>query len=216
MLLIFCVSLANSTALTLYSFDIYIYALERTPLHYAFVDSNTIPLTRDTILLQKKMKLVSQEIKQEQEKQEKLASYVTEFDLHEHANNRSMAQVNAWLKHAKLVRLNQELDDKKKNEKKKASSNKEEDLHMTDEEKHQIRAYHTYNFEAEKDIPERFDPVDIFKFLSQYKDLKLDSLDAFGRNPLHYAACVGAFSCSTLMISKGIDMNVADSDNVSR
>lgn len=157
------------------------------------------------------MKLVSQEIKQEQEKQEKLASYATEFDLHEHANNDSMAQVNGWLKNAKWVRLNQELDEKKK----KTSNNKHEDLHMTDQEKHQIRAYHTYHFEAEKDIPERFDPVDIFKFLSVYKDLKLDALDAFGRNPLHYAACVGAFSCSTLMISKGTDMNVVDSDNVS-
>ncbi|KAK4515576.1 uncharacterized protein ATC70_010527 [Mucor velutinosus] len=183
--------------------------LNRTPLHYAFVDSNTIPLTRDTILLQKKMKLVSQEIKQEQEKQEKLASYATEFDLHDHANNDSMAQVNSWLKNAKLVRLNQELDE----EKKKAASNNHEDLYMTEEEKHQIRAYHTFHFEAEKDIPERFDPVDIFKFLSQYQDLKLDLLDAFSRNPLHYAACVGAFSCSTLMIGKGVDMNVVDSDN---
>ncbi|KAL7332977.1 hypothetical protein PS15p_201946 [Mucor circinelloides] len=182
--------------------------LNRTPLHYAFADSNTIPLTRDTILLQKKMRLVSQEIKQEQEKQEKLASYVAEFDLNDHPNNGSMAQVNAWLKNAKLVHLNQELAKKRKE-----SSSKHEDLHMTDEEKNQIRAYHTYQFEAEKDIPERFDPVDIFKFLSAYKELKLDVLDTFGRSPLHYAACVGAFSCTTLMIGKGIDMNSVDSDN---
>ena len=156
------------------------------------------------------MRLVSQEIKQEQEKQEKLASYVAEFDLNDHPNNGSMAQVNAWLKNAKLVHLNQELAKKRKE-----SSSKHEDLHMTDEEKNQIRAYHTYQFEAEKDIPERFDPVDIFKFLSAYKELKLDVLDTFGRSPLHYAACVGAFSCTTLMIGKGIDMNSVDSDNVS-
>ncbi|CEP17999.1 hypothetical protein [Parasitella parasitica] len=181
--------------------------LGRTPLHYMFVDSNTIPLTRDAALLQKKVKLISQEIRQEEDKQNSLASYASQFDLNEHPNNDNMAQLNAWLKDAKSIQLNKQDEEKKK------PGSTDQELLMTEQEKHEIRAYHTYKWEAENDIPERFDPIDIFKFLSSYNELQYDQPDQFGRRPLHYAACVGAFSCSTLLIAKGIDMNAVDSDN---
>lgn len=183
--------------------------IDRTPLHYAFVDSNLIPLTRDTTILAKKIELISEEIQQEKNKQDKFVSYVARFDLNEHPNTDSMIHVNTWLKDAKLIRLNQEFEEKNKSKK------IDQELFMTDEEKDKIRAYHTYKWEGKNDIPERFDPIDIFKFLSSYKELKFDQLDMFSRSPFHYAACVGAFSCSTLLIAKGVDMNVLDSDNVS-
>jgi hypothetical protein len=182
--------------------------IDRTPLHYAFVDSNLIPLTRETAILAKKTELISEEIQQENNKQSEFVCYVARFDLKEHPYTDSMNHISTWLKEAKLIRLNQEFEEKSKLKK------IDQELIITNEEKDKIRAYHTYKWERKNDIPERFDPIDIFKFLSSYKELKFDQLDMFSRSPLHYAACVGAFSCSTLLIAEGADMNVVDSDNV--
>lgn len=187
------------------------YATGRTPLHYVFEDGNTIPLTRDTAALLKKSELIAKEIQQEKDKQEKLSSYADQFDLKQHANNHTTSKLNAWLKHAKLIRLNRECDkQREKNE-----MDHEALMSMSSQEKDQIRTYCTYQWEAENGIPERFDPIDIFKFLLSYPGLRYDQLDKFKKSPLHYAASVGAFSCSTLLISKGIDINAVDSDNVS-
>lgn len=50
------------------------------------------------------------------------------------------------------------------------------------------------------------DPVESFKiFQSAMKDEQLGVTDAFGRSPLHYAACRGATVCCMLLIKVSVE-----------
>jgi hypothetical protein len=115
------------------------------------------------------------------------------------------------MRDAKEMRLNQTLKEKLA-----ANKNSSQETVVLDEERDVIKGYYSYGWETENIIPERFDPIDILKHISDCKDVQFDLKDEFGRTPLHYAACVGAFSCTTLLIEKNVDINAIDTDNVSR
>lgn len=191
------------------------YTLGRTPLHYVFVESELIPITRDTSIIAKKVKQISEEMKSEQERISSLHQYAEKFDLHELAgqSNEEHNYLHSWIKEAKKIQLENEEEEKRKNECK--DPKEKEEVVILKEEKELIKTYSKYSWETEAIIPARFDPIDILKYLSDVEGVDYDSKDDFGRTPLHYAACVGAFSCTSLLISKGVDINAVDSDNVS-
>lgn len=58
------------------------------------------------------------------------------------------------------------------------------------------------------------DRIDILDFLLKYPQLECDQRDIFGRSPLHYAARVGSFTCTTRLLERGLDLNAVDADMV--
>jgi hypothetical protein len=58
------------------------------------------------------------------------------------------------------------------------------------------------------------DRIDILDFLLKYPQLECDQRDIFGRSPLHYAARVGSFTCTTRLLERGPDLNAVDEDMV--
>ncbi|KAJ3073118.1 hypothetical protein HDU98_002207 [Podochytrium sp. JEL0797] len=56
------------------------------------------------------------------------------------------------------------------------------------------------------------DPVEIVDFLTGYSQLQPDIVDKFGRTPLHYAALIGASSCTNALLKAGVDLNRHDKD----
>lgn len=188
----------------------------RTPLHYVFVQSELIPITRNTSVIAKKVKQISKELKIEQNRTASLSRYAETFDLNNIAGKSKEEEnyLSDWMKAAKKVELDR--TEKEEHEKNSAENNDDEDVTILDEEKDLIKVYCSYGWETEAIIPFRFDPIDILKYLSDFEGLNYNLKDDFGRTPLHYAACVGAFSCTSLLINKEVDINALDSDNVSK
>lgn len=186
----------------------------RAPLHYVFVDANLIPITRNTAIISKKVKQISKELKVEQARAKSLSAYADRFDLGEfvEVSNNDTDYLSTWMKEAKKIQLDQA--DKEEIEKQ-GKKHEEDDIVILEEEKDMLKVYYTYGWETKTVNPLRFDPIDILKYLSDFDGLHYEAKDDFGRTPLHYAACVGAFSCSTLLIDKKVDVNAVDSDNVS-
>lgn len=181
----------------------------RTPLHYVFVESNLIPITRNTSIISKKVKQVAKEIKTEKDRMKALNSFSAKFDLGEFSEDSN--HLNVWMKAAKKIQLDKsELEEKKENIE--SERKDEEDILILDEERDLLKVYCDYSWEDT--APARFDPIDILKYLSDSEDLHYDIKDEFGRTPLHYAACVGAFSCTSLLVEKNVDINAIDSDKV--
>lgn len=180
-----------------------------------FVESELIPITLNTSVIAKKVKQISEEMKNEEKRIASVRQYAEKFDLHELAgkSNEESNYVNTWIKEAKQIRLEHEEEEKRKKESKEPKER--EEVVVLEEEKESLKIYSKYNWEKENVAIARSDPIDILKYLSDVKGVNYDSRDDFGRTPLHYAACVGAFSCTSLLISKGVDLNAVDSDGVS-
>lgn len=181
-----------------------------------FVESELIPITRNTSVIAKKVKHISEEMKNEEQRIASVRQYAENFHLHELAgkSNEENNYVNTWIKEAKQIRLEHEEEEKRKKESKEAKE--KEEVVVLEEEKELMKTYSKYSWEKETVSIERSDPIDILKYLADVKGVNYDSKDDFGRTPLHYAACVGAFSCTSLLISKGVDLNAVDSDSVSK
>jgi len=122
--------------------------------------------------------------------------------------------LSSWIKEAKQIQV--DLAEKEQQDKNLTEKNQEEEVIVLEEEKNLIKSYCLYGWETAVIIPSRFDPIDILKYLSDFEGLNYDLKDDFGRTPLHYAACVGAFSCTSSLISQKVDINALDSDNVSK
>ncbi|KAG2201741.1 hypothetical protein INT47_002001, partial [Mucor saturninus] len=181
----------------------------RTPLHYVFVDSELIPLTRNTGILSKKVKKIAKELKAKQEKIQYLNAYAHKFDLDQASElpGDSTDSLNVWMKVAKETQL-YEAECKENHEKSKV-----DDVIVLDQERESLKSYCDCKWEEATVYPARSDPIDILTYLSDFKELQFDIKDEFGRTPFHYAACVGAFSCTSLLIKNKIDINAIDSDN---
>ncbi|KAJ3408798.1 hypothetical protein HDU80_004533 [Chytriomyces hyalinus] len=57
------------------------------------------------------------------------------------------------------------------------------------------------------------DPVELVDYLAGLKGISTDVVDQFGRSPLHYAARVGASSCTNALIKSGAEMDRNDKDD---
>lgn len=156
--------------------------------------------------------MLAQKIADEASKESQLASYSETYSLNDppqYGNDK----VNAWLKDIKKQQIEKEAAEK---EAEKEKNMKEEDrIIIYDDEKEKLLGFNMFNWESKSSIPERFDPIDIAKYLLHFKGVTLDAVDYFGRTALHYAARVGAFSCSNLLIEKGASLNIVDTDQVS-
>lgn len=116
---------------------------------------------------------------------------------------------DCWLKAAKKKQLELEAAE----EERKRREEKPEGYYFAKEEKESLAEYKSCQFE-DLDSNEQFDPIEIVKYFSSHEGVDCSIRDVFGRTPLHYAACVGAFSCTTLLLDKNVDINAVDDDNV--
>ncbi|KAG0800420.1 hypothetical protein G6F22_002250 [Rhizopus arrhizus] len=173
----------------------------RTPLHYVFTKMDFVPLNRHTIIVAKKFCQISKELKSKKEIEHALDKFSNTYALD------SNSCTDSWLIAGKKKHLEQKaIKEKKKH-------NPQEEIDMTNEEKERIKEYEGCIFEGELDIAERFDPIDIVKYLLNHEGIDCEAQDEFGRTPLHYAACVGAFSCTTMLIDRKVNINAMDADN---
>lgn len=162
-----------------------------------------VPLNRHTIIVAKKFCQISKELKSKKEIEHALDKFSNTYALD------SNSCTDSWLIAGKKKHLEQKaIKEKKKH-------NPQEEIDMTNEEKERIKEYEGCIFEGELDIAERFDPIDIVKYLLNHEGIDCEAQDEFGRTPLHYAACVGAFSCTTMLIDRKVNINAMDADNVS-
>lgn len=163
-----------------------------------------VPLNRHTAIVAKKLQQITKELNSDKMIEDALLSFSNTYSLD------PSVTTDAWLEASKRKQL------KQKDEKEKSKNVSEEHIVMTDEEKKFIKGYNQFSFEKESDKHKRFDPMDIVKYLTDHEEIDCDSQDEFGRTPLHYAACVGAFSCTTILIGKKVNINAVDADHVSR
>ncbi|KAI9010901.1 ankyrin repeat-containing domain protein [Phycomyces nitens] len=170
--------------------------LGRTPLHIAFAGLNVIPNMKEAVLISKKVQQIIKEKDYENKKRFTLDEFVSKY-----GNNDP--QVNEWLEKGKDMAINQE---NSKNEKTK------DDFELTEEEKTALEMYIGYFWERDIGACLRSDPIDIIKFICTIEQTEYDIPDVFGRTPLHYAACTGSFSCTSLLLKKNINVNAEDND----
>lgn len=173
-----------------------------------FINSNIVPITKETIGIKKKVDVLAKEIDAEKSKESEFAKYATDFSLDE-PSQYGNGKINSWLKEFKKRQIEKEAAEKEKNKK------EQDKIIIYEDEKEKLLGFNKFSWEGENSTAERFDPIDIAKYLLHFKGVQLDAVDYFGRTPLHYAARVGAFSCTNLLIEKGVNLNIVDTDSVS-
>ncbi|RUS22547.1 hypothetical protein BC937DRAFT_88542 [Endogone sp. FLAS-F59071] len=164
----------------------------RTPLHIAFIDIHTIPQMKTTRLEKEKI-----------DKQKKIMDRLNarELELHSFVNKYSANDYNLteWL-----------LEGKRKEMEKNPEADYDEGFAMT-YSKGIYRKDQWEKYNSESDVI-KGDPIEIVSFLLASKDIQIDVVDRFGRTPLHYAARLGAFTCSSYLLDRGALVNADDLD----
>ncbi|KAJ9048620.1 hypothetical protein DSO57_1033133 [Entomophthora muscae] len=74
--------------------------------------------------------------------------------------------------------------------------------------------YRVASWESEfrKDLKD--DPIDLITFFLGDASLNINVVDLFGRTPFHYAARVGAFTCTKHLLDKGANLDPLDHDGL--
>jgi ankyrin repeat protein len=172
-----------------------------------------IPITRNTAIISKKVKQISKEIKIEQDRINVLSDFAKNFDLDEFADRASYNgdYLSVWMKEAKKIQMDQA---KKKEIVISGKKHDDEEVIVLEEERDVLKVYSSYGWEVQNINPAKADPIDVLRYLSKFEGMNFDIKDDFGRTPLHYAACVGAFTCTSMLIEKKVDINAVDTDNV--
>ncbi|KAI8979262.1 ankyrin repeat-containing domain protein [Mycotypha africana] len=179
--------------------------LGRTPLHYAFIKKNYIPRTTKTVLLLPKVEQLRNDLELEKNKKKMLENYISKYTLNDQIYTENVP--DTWLIEAAKKHINEHL--KSEDGTQMQTVNK---VMLNKEENQLLKNYVDCYWEKEDDTFQRFDPIDILQYLLNCIDLNYEAEDIFGRTPIHYAACVGAYSCTTLLIQKGININTLDED----
>ncbi|KAI8983506.1 hypothetical protein BDB01DRAFT_126676 [Pilobolus umbonatus] len=172
--------------------------LGRTPLHYVFVSLDLIPLTKDSKILKEKVNQIAADIESRKKRKSALNQYSNNLRLHDKDN------LDKWIKEAKKLQIKKDFEDERA---------KLESVEISEDQKALISKYTKYTWESETSRIERFDPVDIIKYLCSSDKIKCDVTDQFGRTPLHYAAAVGAYSCATSLLHLNANYEILDTDN---
>ncbi|KAI8149897.1 ankyrin repeat-containing domain protein [Fennellomyces sp. T-0311] len=173
--------------------------LGRTPLHLAFIHMDIIPHMREMTKIAKKVNKVRKDKSNARAIEKKVASAIEKF-----TRNNSDQVASEWIGYA--VRTFQQKVYETK------SSALDDIIVIDQDEMPQLELYSQFKWEMDAQVPGKMDPIDIIKFLSNYSELQPDPVDHFGRTPLHYAATVGAFSSTSILISKNVNINAQDLD----
>lgn len=120
------------------------------------------------------------------------------------------ANTNDWIRHA-VIKYHEEK--KKANEDN--TNDKENIAPSSPEELATLEKYSQMQWELDTAVSTKADPIDIIRFLCNYRSssAQLNICDEFGRTALHYAAMVGAFSSTSIMLQHGADLNAKDFDS---
>ncbi|KAI9315378.1 poly polymerase catalytic domain-containing protein [Dichotomocladium elegans] len=175
--------------------------LGRTPLHIAFIDFDVIPhmnTLRDTFKNVKKLvKSRKQAAEMDKEAEKSVSMY---------GHPKSMA-TNQWIREAVIAKH------KRLQRRRASSSSEEDDLRLlSTQELALLETYAEMKSEIDYPLARKSDPIAIINFLLRYPVLECDKADRFGRTPLHYAAATGAFSCSSMLCSRGVVVERLDND----
>ncbi|KAJ3025255.1 UNVERIFIED_CONTAM: hypothetical protein HDU68_007325 [Siphonaria sp. JEL0065] len=161
----------------------------RTPLHIAFFGLGKIPV----------MDITSNEIKVRKEYQEQLTQY-----------NSSREKVKDYVK--RIVGASS--DSEKANVFKWFFDTKiqlpENQLKPIEDKRNTSEEYALGVMST--GIDSKNDPVEIVDFLASLPGIQSDIVDKFGRTPLHYAALIGASSCTNALLKAGVDLDRPDKD----
>ncbi|KAF7723583.1 hypothetical protein EC973_001824 [Apophysomyces ossiformis] len=176
--------------------------LGRTPLHIAFTPLNVIPRMKKMTTIAKKFRTMVKEDNLIKSRKTEIQEYGEKYGLGD-------AESNQWFQNAKRKQLEKK-DELRRREKK--NPEQDEELRPTEQEKEVLKMYTDFEWESDSVTRTRRDPIDIIRVLAEYNQLQYDTADHFGRTPLHYAACVGAFSSTTYLLDKKVDINAEDED----
>lgn len=179
---------------------IIIFCEGRTPIHTIFVHLNLIPDMRKTVQAYKRV----QQMKEERAAERKHLNTVNSF--RERFARLGDAEHDSYLETLII----------KYYEARKQEQEPKEPVPVDDENvANQLGIWIDLNWEKEKRLPAKYDPINLLLFLVQMApDAALNLADVFGRTPLHYAACLGAFSCTSTLLEKQVPLNVPDHDEV--
>ncbi|KAI9498385.1 ankyrin repeat-containing domain protein [Zychaea mexicana] len=177
--------------------------LGRTPLHLAFIHMDVVPHMRKMATIAKKVKKIREDKKNAKIMESKIASAVEKF-----GRNTKDSGSNEWIAYA--VRAH--LENKQREESGSKGKDGENIVIIEQDELADLELYALFQWEMDTQSPSKVDPIDIIKFLSNYEDIQYDLPDHFGRTPMHYAATVGAFSSTSILIAKGVNINAEDLD----
>ncbi|CAO3639521.1 unnamed protein product [Cunninghamella echinulata] len=162
------------------------------------------------------------EEEKEEEKESKFAPFGTEYEswLTEsysniNSNQNSVMQNNEKVQDSFWQNYKKRQEEYDMEEKLEKTPEVSIELSFSEKEKQLFKAYEAYGdcWEDESYIADHMDPIDMVIFLSSIDGIQYDIKDVFGRSPIHYAAILGAFTCTTFFLNNHIDINSTDGDN---
>ncbi|KAI8089183.1 poly polymerase catalytic domain-containing protein [Halteromyces radiatus] len=196
--------------------------LGRTALHLVFTEKDIIPVMHTTQQqIQKYLQLREQERKSK-EKEDQMKGQEKEENNKDIWKTRYLDQYGGiardWFEHSynkvsEYLQIKECQQNKDGND---SSNNKDDDkdiLMISAEEQQVLEPYKHFLFSKNySDMSPQNDPIDVVKFLSAIPGILMDIKDKFGRLALHYAAMVGAFTCTTFFLDKHNYINSEDLD----
>ncbi|KAM3589297.1 hypothetical protein VKS41_000165 [Umbelopsis sp. WA50703] len=169
--------------------------LGRTALHTVFVDLCFVPDMHYTRPIKERVKR-SQEIER---RKEKIHTIVTEF-----TSKYATKSTASWLSEGRELKVNKRLELKDQD-------NRDASLPLASTE--ELRQFGSATWEKlDSNSMVKSDRIDIFGFLLQHPSLELNTRDSLGRTAMHYAASVGAFTCTSQLLDRGAELNELDND----
>lgn len=171
--------------------------LGRTALHTVFVDLSFVPDMRFTRPIKERV-IRSQKI---EARKRKIDNIIAEF-----ASKYGTRSTTSWLSEGRERKVNDNLNLRKQD-----GDETTPPLASIEELRHYGRA--TWE-DPKSHSMGKSDRIDIFGFLLQQPALELNIRDSLGRTAMHYAASVGAFTCTSQLLDKGAEVNMRDNDQV--
>ncbi|KAI8907521.1 ankyrin repeat-containing domain protein [Powellomyces hirtus] len=166
----------------------------RTPLHVAFVESLLIPAMH-IATVQKAAHKAHDEREARRKEQEELGKEVIELTVKDET-------ADQWILAAPKAEL----------VKKHAAENGAgQDMDVDDRD--QGLEWFTASWERDASKTNKSDPIEIVSWLLELPGIEVDRPDKFGRTPLHYAGCVGAFTSTSYLIDRGAVADRKDRDD---
>ncbi|KAI8824809.1 ankyrin repeat-containing domain protein [Fimicolochytrium jonesii] len=167
----------------------------RTPLHIAFVDVDRIPFMQYTRDQKKKHDAYRAAQAARQEDTERRKQIVKQYAFGD-------VEADMWIAAPALEVYRLE----KLKEKSQGDA-------MDADDRDPGKEWYTGVWEGDQtSAANKSDPIEIVSYLLGVEGIKLDTVDKFGRTPLHYAASVGAFTSSSYLLERGALLDSEDLD----